>query len=97
LRTGFLFFIFWKDLPVWWEPSGFWKLLSSLENNFHRPEVLIISLVFFQFLILFLQNMDWFFKHMKVPYRRRPSRFSTSLKSERPRNLLLYFKKRTYT
>jgi hypothetical protein len=43
------FLIFWKDLPVWWGPSGFWKLLSSLENNFQRPKVLIISLFFFSF------------------------------------------------
>ncbi len=41
-----LFLFFWKDLPVWWGPSGFWKLLSSLENNFQRPKVLIISLFF---------------------------------------------------
>jgi hypothetical protein len=103
LRTVFFSF-FGKELPVWWGrggggPSIFWKLLSSLENNFQRPEVFIIiyfSCFFFQFLILFLQNMDRFFKHVKVPYLEGLPDFrplsAYHLTSERPWNVLLYLK-----
>jgi hypothetical protein len=42
--------------------SGFWKLLSSLENNFQRPEVLLIN-----YLIIFILKFCFFksFSHMQ--------------------------------
>jgi hypothetical protein len=77
LENRIYFIFFEKTCQSGGGTSGFWKLLFSLENNFQRLEVLIISLVFFSVFNSVSPNRDRFFKDLQVPYR-RPSRFSTS-------------------